>query len=43
MIKQFVTTGIMYKKETQQKQFNFVKIIDDPLLQRLANLLEIPV
>jgi lipopolysaccharide/colanic/teichoic acid biosynthesis glycosyltransferase len=39
MIKQFVTTGIMYKREAAKNNSTFVKIIDDPRLQKVGKFI----
>jgi lipopolysaccharide/colanic/teichoic acid biosynthesis glycosyltransferase len=37
--KAFVTTGIIQKKRRSKKQFNFVKIIDDPRVTKVGKFI----
>jgi lipopolysaccharide/colanic/teichoic acid biosynthesis glycosyltransferase len=39
MIKQFVTTGIMYKKRRSKNNSTFVKIIDDPRVTKVGKFI----
>jgi lipopolysaccharide/colanic/teichoic acid biosynthesis glycosyltransferase len=39
MIKQFVTTGIMQKRDAEKNNSTFVKIIDDPRVTKVGKFI----